>query len=268
MLSIAAIAAFLLLGSFVGLMAGLLGVSGGGIMVSMLTSIFLAQGMPVESVVHLALGTSMASMMMSSFSSLRAHNAKGAVVWDAVKGMSPGIILGAFLATFVAAQLNATFLAVFFALFMLFVASQIVSTYRPTPSRELAGSGGLFLVGTGIGAVSALVTVGGGFLTVAYLTWQNVDIKKSIGTSSTIAFPIAIAGTLGYLINGWSNSSMENHTLGFIYLPAVLLMSITSFLLAPVGVRLAHALPVSMLKKLFAMLLVLLSIQMLISVMG
>lgn len=257
---------FLLLGAFVGFMAGLLGVGGGGIMVPVLTTLFLYQGIPAENVVHLALGTSMASIIFTSISSLRAHQAAAAVLWGVVRSMSPGILLGTFLATFIAANASSFYLAIFFALFMAFVSAQMFLNKKPKPSRGLAGNKGLLLGGSGIGAVSALVSTGGGSLTVPYLVWQNVDIKKAIGTSAAIGLPISIAGTAGYIINGWSATSVDSQTLGFIYLPAVLLISITSVVTAPLGAKLAHKLPVAFLKKVFALLLIVLSIKMLFSV--
>ncbi|WP_197488501.1 sulfite exporter TauE/SafE family protein [Methylomonas koyamae] len=257
---------FLVLGAFVGFMAGLLGIGGGGIMVPVLTTIFIYQGTPVEKVIHLALGTSMASIIVTSLSSMRAHNAKGAVVWNIVKIMSLGIILGTFVATFIAVNTRPLYLALFFSLFMAYVSSQMFLDKKPKASRKLAGSVGLLCAGSGIGAVSALVSIGGGSLTVPYLVWQNVDIKKAIGTSAAIGFPISIAGTAGYVMNGWTVTSGSEYTFGFVYAPAVLLISAASFITAPYGARLAHKIPVASLKKIFAFLLILLSLKMLFSV--
>ncbi|GMT41641.1 MAG: UPF0721 transmembrane protein [bacterium] len=258
---------FLLLGSFVGFMAGLFGIGGGGIMVPVLTSIFLRQGVPVENVVHLALGTSMASMIVTSISSLRAHNSKGGVIWKVVRGMATGVIAGAFLSTFIASYLSSVYLAIFFAVFMAYVSIQMFFNKKPKPSRELAGNTGLFIAGSGIGAISALVSIGGGSLTVPYLTWQNVEVKKAIGTSAAIGLPISIAGTLGYLVNGWASSSPQDFSFGFVYLPAALLISAASFFTAPYGAKLAYKLHVSVMKKAFSILLIILSIKMLVSVM-
>lgn len=266
MLEAESILLFLLLGSFVGFMAGLLGIGGGGIMVPILTSIFLLHSIAVDDVVHLALGTSMASMIITTFSSFRSHYSKGGIVWLAVKGMVYGIILGTFLATFLVSYLSSVYLAVFFALFMAFVSSQMFLNKKPKPSRELSGNVGLFVAGASIGAISALVSIGGGSLTVPYLTWQNIEIKKAIGTSAAIGLPISIAGTIGYLVNGWGNSSPDDYIFGYVYLPAVVLISVASFITAPYGAQLAHKLPVSSLKKIFAVLLIILSIKMLISV--
>ena len=260
------IIAFLLLGSIVGIMAGLLGIGGGGIMVPILTSIFLLLGMPIEKVVHLALGTSMAAIVFTSVSSLRAHHLRGGVIWSYVKSMSPGIIVGTFIATFIAAYANSLFLAVFFSMFMAYVSLQMFLNKKPALHGKPNGVQHLFFVGSGIGAISALVSIGGGSLTVPYLVSKNVDIKKAIGTSAAIGLPISISGTLGYIINGWGNTSLDNYVLGYVYLPAVLLISITSFICAPLGVRLVHYLPVQIIKKIFALLLIILSIKMLSSI--
>lgn len=260
------IAIFLLLGAVVGVMAGLLGVGGGGIMVPMLTTIFLAMGIPVEKVVHLALGTSMASIVITSIASLRAHHARGGVIWDIVKHLTPGIILGTFLATFLATIMNSQYLAVFFSVFMAIISVQMFLNKKPKPSRKLTGNTGLFLAGNGIGGISALVSIGGGSLTVPFLTWQNIELKKAIGTSAAVGLPIALAGTFGYIINGWGSQYQISYTFGFVYLPGVILISLVSFFTAPIGVQLAHKLPVLILKKIFAVLLILLSVKMLVSV--
>ena len=257
---------FLILGSVVGLLAGLLGVGGGGIMVPVLTAIFLMQDIHIEHVLHVALGTSMASMVVTSLSSLLAHNSKGAVKWKVVKGMATGIISGSFMATFLASHISSFILALFFSAFMFYLSFQMFFSKQPASSNVMPGHKSLFIVGSGIGAVSAFVSIGGGSLMVPYLSWKNIEIRKAIGTSAAIGFPISIAGTAGYVINGWSISSFENYSYGFVYLPAVLLISIASFMTAPVGVRLAHHLSVDKLKKIFAILMILLSLNMLFSI--
>lgn len=260
------IVAFLLLGVVVGFMAGLLGIGGGGIMVPTLTTIFLAQGVPLEDVVHMALGTSMASIIVTSFASMRAHHKKGAILWDVVKVMAGGVIIGTFAATFLATYMKSAQLAIFFAIFMAYVSIQMAIDKKPKPSRELSSSVSLFGAGSFIGVISALVSIGGGSLTVPYLVWQNVDLKKAIATSAAIGFPLSIAGTVGYIVNGMLNSNGSEMMLGFVYLPAVILISVMSYFTAPLGAKMAHSLPVGKLKKIFALLLMLLSIKMLTSV--
>ena len=265
MLTIELLIIFLALGALVGFMAGLLGIGGGGIMVPILTSIFLWQGSTQENVVHLALGTSMASIVVTSIASLRAHHAKGAVLWPVVKAMTPGVVLGAFVGTFLAAYLSTLVLAIFFAVFMAYVAVQMFVNKQPKPCRKLPGKLGMSATSTGIGIVSALVAIGGGSLTVPFLVWNNINIKTAIGTSAAVGFPIAVAGAVGYLINGWSVATTEKFTFGYVYLPAVVAISLLSYITAPFGARLAHRLPVPTLKKIFAILLVVLSLKMLVS---
>lgn len=262
------LAAYLLLGAFVGFFAGLLGVGGGAIMVPMLTTLFAAQGFPREHMVHLALGTSMAAIVLTSISSLRAHHAHGAVRWDIVKGIAPGVLLGTFAGTFIATSAPTRPLAIFFACFTAYVAVQMILNVKPKPSRELPGMLGLAGVGGGIGAISALVAIGGGSLSVPFMTWCNVKMQNAIGTSAAIGLPIALAGALGYLINGWGTGGLPDWSFGFVYLPALLLIGVVSTLTAPVGARLAHRLPVAMLKKIFAGVLMLLSAKMLHTVFG
>ncbi len=261
------IVAFLVLGVVVGFMAGLLGIGGGGIMVPTLTTIFLSQGIPVEQVVHMALGTAMASIVVTSFASMKAHHQKGAVMWDVVKVMAGGVIIGTFAATFLATYLKSAQLAIFFAIFMAYVSIQMAIDKKPKPSRELSSPKALFGAGTLIGIISALVSIGGGSLSVPYLVWQNVDLKKAIATSAAIGFPLSIAGTLGYMLNGMLHTSGSTQMmLGFVYVPAVVLISIMSYFTAPFGAKMAHSLPVGKLKKIFALLLMILSLKMLSSV--
>ncbi len=257
---------FLFLGCFVGFVAGLLGVGGGGILVPVLTSMFLSLGVPVDNVVHLALGTSMACIITTSISSSRAHNKKRAVNWQIVKIMSCGIVLGTFLSTYVAAYLDSIYLAIFFSLFMCFTATKMLKTHKSYQTRDNLTKKNMLVSSTGIGAVSALVSIGGGSLTVPYLVSNNIGIKQAIGTSAAIGFPLSLAGTFGYLIYGWNNERLMFNSIGFVYVPAVFLISITSFIVAPYGVRASHKLPVNTLKKLFAFLLVILSLKMLIIV--
>ncbi|WP_205669683.1 sulfite exporter TauE/SafE family protein [Alkanindiges illinoisensis] len=205
----------------------------------------------------------MATIVTTSFSSMRAHHANGAVLWDIVKRMALAVIAGTFLATFIAAQIPSLYLAIFFALFMGYVSIQMFLNKKPSPSHKPASSTELLGVGAGIGAISALVSIGGGSLTVPYLSWRNVDIKKAIGTSAAMGLPISLAGACGYLLNHDADLATIPYTIGFVYWPAVLLMSICSFFTAPLGAKLAHRLPVATLKKVFAISLMLLNLKML-----
>ncbi len=265
MVDIQVVLAFSLLGAVVGFFAGLLGVGGGGIMVPILTFIFLRQGVQVDDVMHLALGTSMASIIGTSFSSLLAHQKHKAINWKIVRLMSIGVIIGTFSSTFLASHLNPIYLAVFFTVFMAYIAIKMLFKNQSNIAvvNNIKNSH-LVMSSTGIGAISALVSIGGGSLTVPYLTSKNIDIKKAIATSAVIGLPISLTGTLGYLISGWNSDFDYNHSLGFIYLPAVFLISITSFITAPIGTKIAQRIPADMLRKVFALLLISLSFKMLL----
>ncbi|WP_286264648.1 sulfite exporter TauE/SafE family protein [Thalassotalea atypica] len=257
------------LGTSVGFMAGLLGIGGGGIFVPVLTSLFLANHVESTYVVHLALGTSMTTIVATSLSSMLAHNKHKNVLWPIVKKMVPAIIVGAFITTFVVVYINSKALALFFTIFMAYVSFKMAFGGKKPLSAEHAKQASMFPA-LGIGSISTLVAIGGGSLTVPYLVSLGNDIKKAIGTSAAIGFPLAIAGSLGYLINGWNievSSSLENSgIIGFVHLPAVVILSICGFISAPIGANFANKLPMATLKKIFATLLLALSIKMMLSV--
>jgi uncharacterized membrane protein YfcA len=259
--------AYIGLGLFTGFFAGMLGIGGGLVMVPTLTMMFAAQaGFPPNEVLHLSLGTSMATILFTSLSSLRAHHQHGAVLWKVFIQITPGILIGTLLGTMFASKVPAKPLALFFTVFVCFVALQMVLNLKPKASRELPGGAGVFAAGTGIGAVSALVAIGGGALTVPFLTWCNVPVQIAIGTSAAIGFPIAVGGSLGYIYNGWGHVDLPPWSLGFVYLPALVWLIPSSMLIAPVGARLAHRLPVATLKRIFACVLIILAAKMLWSI--
>lgn len=259
---------FLMLGAITGIFAGLFGIGGGGIMVPVLTFLFVQQQYPAEHLVHMALATSMAAIVPTAIASLRAHHQHNAVIWPVVMKIAPGILVGTFAGTFLASYLSAQPLAIFFSCFMACVALQMVLNRKPHASRQLPGAIGLSSTGTGIGVISALVAIGGGTLTVPFLVWCNVSLPVAIGTSAAVGLPIALSGALGYIINGWNEINLPGYTLGYVYWPAVIAMASMSFFTAPLGAKLAHRLPIPLLKKLFALLLVGLSLQMLYTVFG
>lgn len=254
---------YLAVGAFVGFFAGLLGVGGGLVTVPALAMIFGAQQFPADHVLHLALGTSMAAILFTSVSSLREHHRHGAVMWPVVRDITPGILIGTALGTVLARQVSTRALAIFFAAFVLFVAAQMMFNLKPKPSRQLPGKLAVSGVGAGIGAISSLAAIGGGALTVPFLTWCNVKVHNAIGTSAAIGFPIALGGAVGYIVNGLSVAARPQWSLGFVYLPALAWLVASSMLTAPLGARTAHRLPVPTLKRVFAGVLVLLSAKML-----
>jgi len=256
--------AYIGLGLFTGLSAGMLGIGGGLVMVPALTMMFGAQaGFPPGEVLHQALGTSMATILFTSLSSLRAHHGHRAVLWRVVGQITPGILLGTLLGTLCAAQVPAKPLGIVFTVFICLAALQMLANFKPKPSRQLPGAGGIFAFGAGIGAFSAFVAIGGGAFTVPFLSWCNVKIHKAIGTSAAISFPVALGGTIGYIYNGWGHLALPEWSLGFVHLPALAWMVPPSMMMAPLGARLAHSLPITTAKRLFACLLIALAAKML-----
>lgn len=254
-MSVEILVMYLAVGLIAGVLAGLLGVGGGLVIVPMLVFCFTQQNIHPEQMMHLALGTSLASIIFTSISSFMSHHRRGAVDWSIVKSVAPGILLGTFGGTFVASQLSTGFLKGFFCVFLYSVATQMLLNKKPKASRNLPAPPGMFGVGSVIGVVSALVGIGGGSLSVPFMLWCNVTAHRAIGTSAAIGFPIAIAGAIGYIVNNPHNAGLPPYSLGFVYLPALVGIVCASVFTAPLGAKLAHALPVDKLKRIFALFL-------------
>lgn len=257
--------AYLGVGLAVGFLAGLLGIGGGAVLVPALVFTFTAQSLAPEHVVHMALGTSMATIMFTSLSSMRAHHAHGAVDWGIARAMAPGILTGSFCAALVAGIIPKRPLALMFTGLVFYAATQILFDLRPKRSRELPGPAGLFAAGSVIGAVASLLAAGGAFMCIPFLAWCRVPLRRAIGTAAAVGLPIAVAGSLGYVIQGIRAGGLPPYSLGFVYLPAMVLVVATSMLAAPLGARIAHRLPVKRLRIIFALLLYVLATRMLVS---
>ena len=255
--------AYLALGMVSGFCAGMFGVGGGVVLVPILTSLFVAQQIPHEHVLHLALGSSMATIVFTSMSSLWAHHGRDAVLWPVVLRIAPGIVIGTLLGSQLASHVPTRPLGIFFAAFISCVALQMFLNVAPQPHRQLPNSGGMTVAGAIIGAVSALIAIGGGSLSVPFMTWCNVKVQHAIGTSAAIGLPIALSGAVGYAISGWSQAGLPTGSLGYLYLPAVAGTALASVIAAPLGARVSHSLPPATLQKIFATLLLLLAAKML-----
>lgn len=251
-----------LLGLFGGFVAGLFGVGGGLTIVPLLFILFSAQGFPESHIMHLALGTAMTSIVFTAVSSMRAHHSHGAVRWDIVRAMAPGLLFGTFAGSLCAGLIATRPLAIVFVAIVYYAAAQLMLDFKPQPHRQLPGAGGLFAAGSIIGGVSSLVAAGGGFLSVPFMLFCNVGIHKAVGTSSALGFPIAVAGMIGYIVAGWGATSLPAYTVGYVYLPALVGVVAFSMLAAPFGARLAHRLPVKKLKRAFGVFLALLASKM------
>jgi uncharacterized membrane protein YfcA len=257
--------AYLAIGAAVGFFAGLLGIGGGAVMVPLLVIVYTAQGLPADHVMHMALATSMAAIVFTSVSSMRAHHAHGAVDWGIARAMAPGILTGAFCAALVAGLIAKRPLALMFTGLVFYAATQILFDLRPKRSRELPGGVGLFAAGAAIGAVASLLAAGGAFLCIPFLAWCQVPLRRAIGTAAAVGLPIAVAGTLGYVVQGLRMEGLPSLSLGYVYVPALALVVVTSMAAAPIGARLAHRLPVKRLRVIFALLLYALALRMLVS---
>lgn len=253
-----------LLGLSTGFLAGLLGIGGGMVMVPFITVILSGRGVGAELSVKMAIATSMATIVFTSISSVRAHHKRGAVRWDLVKSLAPGIVLGAAIASMgVFAVLKGSSLALFFALFVGFSATQMFLDKKPTANRQIPGQAGLLGTGGVIGFLSGLVGAGGGFISVPFMTWCNVAIHNAVATSAALGFPIALSNALGYVVSGSHLSDLPPYSMGYIWLPALAVIASCSVLTAPLGATAAHKLPVKPLKKVFASILYLLAAYML-----
>jgi len=260
-----ALLAYLLLGAFTGIMAGLFGVGGGLLIVPVLTGMLTGFGIATEQVVHIAIGTSLGTIVFTSLSSIRAHHRRGAVQWPLVRIMAPGIILGAILGALVAGQFDRNELRTIFALFEFAVAIYLFLSPVPTPREHNMGKP--LLIGTGsiIGMVSSLLGIGGGTMTVPFLVWNRMRVQEAVATAAACGLPIALAGVTGFMLVGLGRDDLPAMATGYVYWPALAGIALTSILFAPVGAALAHRLPAQKLKKAFALLLVILGIKMLLS---
>ncbi len=275
---------YLLTGAFAGFSAGLLGIGGGLVIVPILYFIFSSQGYDQQHVMHMALATSLATIIITSISSTYAHNKKHAVLWKVVLLLAPGICLGAWFGAVFATHINTSILKSFFGVFELFVAALMFNSARNQQKNEIPKiqqkdiikPARAFFGGNFIGLLSAIVGIGGGTLTVPFLNWHNINIKNAVASSAACGFPIATIGTLSYIVSGWSlnltphiengalNNILPTLTFGYVQLNAFLLIALSSFIFAPLGARASHKLSDINLKKIFSIFLFFLGLRMLI----
>jgi uncharacterized protein len=244
-----------LLGITTGFLAGLLGIGGGMMMVPFMTIILTAKGYPAEYTVKMAVATSLATICFTSLSSVRAHHRRGAVLWPIARRLAPGILLGSLVGAQLAVALPGKILSVLFACFVAFSATQMFLDRKPNATRTMPGTLGTAGMGGLIGMLSSLVGAGGAFISVPFMTWCNVKIHNAVGTSAALGFPIALAGTLGYMWAGRELPQMPPGSVGYLYLPGLAVISLASMSMAPLGARTAHRMDIRPLRKVFAMLL-------------
>lgn len=252
------------LGLITGYLAGLLGIGGGMLIGPIMTIIMSLQGVTADLAVKMAIATSMATIMFTSISSVRAHHKRGAVRWNIVKGLAPGIMMGGAIGSIgIFSAIKGTTLALIFAAFIGFSATQMFLDKKPKAGREMPGTAGLLGVGSIIGLVSGLVGAGGGFISVPFMVACNVAIINAVATSAALGFPIALVNAAGYVISGQGLAGLPPGSLGYIWLPGLLVIALCSVSTAPLGAKMAHTLPIAKLKRIFALVLYCLAAYML-----
>lgn len=247
------------MGAIAGTLAGLLGVGGGIVAVPVLIIVFEHQGVSTEVLMHVALGTSLATIVVTSISSIRAHQQHHAILWPVVLKITPGIVLGALLGALIAKFISGDNLRIIFGIFLIVVAVQMILNRVPEPHRQLPQRFGMFVVGTMIGTVSSLMGVGGGTMSVPFLTWCNVAMQNAVATSSAIGFPIALAGVAGFIVAGWDAAHLPLMSIGYVNIPAFISIAVASIVFAPVGARITHRISARRLKMIFGYFLLLVS---------
>lgn len=255
---------YLALGVVAGLLAGMLGVGGGIVVVPALIWIFKQEGVQPEVLTHLAIGTSLAGIIFTSLSAIRAQHKRGAIDWPVVRMLVPATLLGGLVSGYLAGYIPAATLKTLFSLFLIAVSVQLLANWQAAPHWKLPGPKGLWGVGLGIGSLSAMMGIGGGTIAVPFLSACNVEMKRAIAISSTLGFPIAVLGAAGFVASGWRHAGLPAWSLGYVDLPVLLAVGATSVAVAPYGVKLAHHLPVARLKRIFGLLLLLVALQMLL----
>ncbi len=261
--SLVEVVSLICLGVATGFVAGLLGLGGGLILVPFLTFILEQHGVSPELTVKMSIATAMGTIVFTSLSSVSAHHKRGNVRWDIVKSLSPGIVAGSWIASMgLFTHLKGAYLGLFFSAFIAFSSYQMFLDKRPAPTRQFPTSWMRWVAGLAIGLLSGLVGAGGGFISVPFMLFCNVPLLNAVATSAALGFPIALANVLGYTVSGWSIENLPAHSMGYIWLPALVLIAISSTTTAKFGVSAAQNWPVKRLKRVFATLLVFLAAYM------
>lgn len=255
---------FAALGSVSGLLAGAFGIGGGLIVVPALVSVFAFSGIDESVRMHLAIGTSLASIVPTSLTSVLAHHRRAAVMWPVVAALAPGVIVGGFFGAFVADALPYAGLKRIFAVLVIGIATYVMLGRQPKAHRPMPAKPGMFVSGSAIGCLSALGGIGGGLLTGPFLLWCQIAIRDAVATAAAVTLPVAAAGSLGFLVTGLDAAALPAYATGYVYWPAVAGIAVSSVVFAPIGVRIAHTVPVTGLRKAFALLLAGVGLYMLI----
>lgn len=253
---------YFLLGTVAGTLAGMLGIGGGLIIVPVMAWLLTQQDIAPDHIMHIAIGTSLATILLTANSSVWAHHKRGAVRWDVIKRMFPGLLLGTLIGSWLATVVSSDALKTIFGVFEILIALQMLFSRQPAAHRELPGTIGLTSSGGIIGSLATLLGMGGGAFAVPWFMWCNVDAKKAIATGAAIGLPIAFFGSIGYIVGGLGADNLPQYSTGYIYWPAFVGIVAASILFAPLGARLAHSLPSKTLKRIFSVVLLIIGIKM------
>jgi uncharacterized membrane protein YfcA len=252
---------YLVVGSVAGLLAGLFGIGGGLVIVPVLVITFGLMGISEQVLTHMALATSLTTIIFTSISSVKEHHQHGAVDWVLVRWIGLGIIIGTAIGVLLLAGVAGETLQLAIGIFALLMAAKMAFDLNPGSQRKVPGIPGLITSGSIIGFGSAWFGIGGGSFTVPFLTWVNVPMKRAVATAAACGLPIAITGAVGNVFTGWGNVDLPEWTTGFVYWPAVLGIALTSVPCARVGAKLAHKLEAKLLKRGFALLLLIVGLK-------
>ena len=246
---------YLCLGVIAGIVSGLFGLGGGVVIVPILIFTFSSQLFSAEVLTHMAVGTSLATIMITSISSIAEHHKNSLVVWPVVLWLSPGICLGAIIGAIFAVSITGVLLQLFFGIFLCIVAFVMAKPATSLFSVDMPGAYGKTIVGAIIGFFASIFGIGGGSLSVPYFSWTNMPMKNAIATSAACGLPIAISAAIVYSFKGLGNQELPEYTVGFVYLPAFFGIVTTSVFFAKVGAKLAYRLPSKALKACFSLFL-------------
>lgn len=252
-------------GLLAGLLAGLLGIGGGLVFVPALLFAFHQQGVAPELAMHLAVGTSLAAIVLTSTSSIAAHARRGSVDWVVFRGLLPGLVLGGVIGALAASIVPGTALRQVFGAFLVLVAVQLIGRVHARPGGSVPDTGGTALAGATIGTVSAMLGIGGGTLTVPFLVWCKLPVLRAVGTAAAAGLPLALAGVAGFVVTGWSTTGLPPTASGFVDWATALPVGLIAMIAAPAGVRLAHRVPGDLLRRMFGFVMLVIAFRLLTS---
>jgi uncharacterized protein len=258
--------AYAAVGACAGLLAGLLGIGGGIVIVPALLVLLPAFGADSAWTAHQAVATSLAVVAAAGAASARSHHRRGAVRWWLWARLVPGLLGGAAAGAVIAGWLPGLWLQRLFAVFLLYSGVRLWrASTAATSARPLPGPAATTATGGAIGALSAVLGIGGGTLLVPYMARHGVSMHQAVGTSSACGVPLALAGTLAFVVTGWDRAGLPAHSLGFVLWPAALAIAVTAVPFATIGARLAHRLPTATLRRVFAVVLLVVGVRLAVS---